>query len=179
MNNYYIGTTIIQQETNYPNTPLIQKIVIPYSDFDKYFCDPVQPNAQEVCNNRARFETAGILFLIFSCLAHAFLVYGVLGLLGMACGCSCCGFLKKTAVNYIYPGVYALALLLYVTVSEVFSLSNPTENSNNDMKVQAGIILMFAAQAVAIASLIFYIFTKNQLVSLTRVTHDDYVPVKS
>ena len=160
MDDYYIGTTIIQQKTDYSvngkSTPLTETIIASYQQFDDHFCNSkATVSVKQVCDKRSDFEISGILFLVFSCISHLFLFYGLLGLFGMTCGCNCCGFLKMMFVHYLYPIVYALSLILYITVGGVFSLDVPSGSSDdNEMKVQAGILLMFAAQLVALVSLI-------------------------
>lgn len=184
MDDYHIGTTVILKETPYntlsgKSTPLTEIIIASYSDFDDHFCDNPVPKAKPVCDKRKDFETSGILFLVFSCISHALLLYGVLALLGMACGCSCCGFLKMTFVHYLYPATYAIGLVLFIFISEVFSLDPPTGSDVDKMNVQAGLVLMFAAQIVACTSLIYFFFTKTTMKSLILVTHKGYVPVKT
>ena len=182
MDDYYIGTVAILQETPYSpsqdkSTPLVEVIVASYSDFDSHFCSSPTP---QVCNKRKDFEVSGILYLIFTCITHCLLIYGILGLMGMACGCSCCGFLKMTFVHYLYPVTYAISLVLYITVSGVFTLDIPANFSDNyKMKPEAGLLLMFGAQLIALISLVYFFFTRNQMNSLILVTHEGYTPFKA
>ncbi|OMJ78432.1 hypothetical protein SteCoe_21754 [Stentor coeruleus] len=186
MDDYYVTTLSIIKQTDYKisltneKTPLTQMIIASYSDFNDKFCGQIKdPQVDPVCDKRKDFETAGILFLTFSSISVLFTIYGIFSLFGVACGCSCCGFLKFYIVHYIYPGIYALALVLYITVSEIFTLDVP-DNFDDDykMKVHTGLILMFGAQFVSIVSVVFYFFNRTQLKSLVLIAQGDYVPVK-
>jgi hypothetical protein len=181
MDDYYVTTLNIIKQTDYKiilstgtidDTPLTQMIIASYSDFNDKFCGK-NKNIQvdPVCDKRKDFETAGILYLTFSSISIVFAIYGIFSLFGVVCGCSCCGLLKLYIVHYIYPGIYALALVLYITVSEVFTLDVPSEfDDDYKMKVQTGLILMFGAQFISIVSAIFYFCNRTELKSLVLIS---------
>lgn len=178
MDDYYVTTLKIIKQTDYiiisetgtDDTPLTQMIIASYSDFNDKFCGKNKdPQVDPVCDKRKDFETAGILYLTFSSISILFAIYGIFSLFGVVCGCSCCGLLKLYVVHYIYPGIYALALVLYITVSEIFTLDVPSKFDDDcKMGVQTGLILMFGAQFVSIVSAIFYFFNRTELKSLMR-----------
>ena len=184
MDNYYIRTATIMKEAPYTPSPgksttLTEIIIATYSDFENNFCKIPEDLAKYVCSKRADFETSGILYIVFCSVTLTLTAYGLLGLFAMACGCSCCGLFRYSFTHYLYPFVYAISLVLFTTISGLFSLSNPTHDSSNDMKPQISLILMFVAQLIAIASAIFFFFYKSEMTSLVLVTHEGYTPVKA
>jgi hypothetical protein len=186
MDTYYIGTTVIMNKQRYyqpttgKKTPLDMVVIASYNDFDSKFCKNEDIETKQVCDNRKAFENAGILFMVFSCLSLSFLAYGLTMLIGMLCGCSCWTFFKMTFTHYVYPIVYAIAVVLYITVSGMFSLDTPTGTSSNSdkMNVELGIITMLAAGFVSILSTIFFILAKNSMKSLVKVSNENYEHIK-
>lgn len=172
---YYVGTTRLLKETTYringtESTPLTEVIVATYSEFDDKFCDSPVDDLKDVCDNRKDFENAGIVFLVFGCLSQLIVVYGIIGLIGIACGCKCCGFNRMTIAHYLFPGVYAIGVLCFVVVSKVFSL--------DDVQIQPGIFIMFAAEVLGIGSLIYFLLCKKQIRGLVVVEPSEYEGIK-
>lgn len=190
MNDYYITPLSIIKETDYKiftdnnveDTPLTQMIIASFSDFDDKFCGSnTTSDIEPVCDKHKDFETAGILYLTFSSTAISLVIYGIFSLFGMACGCSCFGLLKLTFVHYLYPVINAIGLVLYITVSKAFSLDVPSEYSDDKykMKIETGMILMFAAQFLSIISCVYFFCYRSQLRSLILITHEGYIPSKA
>jgi len=172
---YYVGIVRMLKETTYrinatESTPLTQITVATYSEFDDHFCDSPVGDLKDVCDKRKGFEEAGIVFLVFGCLSQALVVYGIFGLIGMACGCTCCGFLRMTLVHYIFPAVYGIGILCFVVISKVFEL--------DDMAVQPGIIVMFGAEVLGFGSMVYFLCYRKEMKTLVFAVTEDYEQIK-
>jgi hypothetical protein len=172
---YNIGAVNIFKESTYKinnteSTPLTEVVIATYKQFEDHFCDDAKDDTKDVCDRRKDFETAGILLMIFSSLSQFLCLYAILGMMGMGCGCSCCGFLRFTFVNYVYPFIYAIGIVCFVFVSQMFMI--------DDVKLGIGIFFVFSAQGLAVLSAMYFCVYRKTMNALILVTHEEYQPMK-
>ena len=99
-------------------------------------------------------------------------VYGVIHIFAALLKTTTPFFLFPYA-HYIYPVVYSIALVCYLGISEIFTLSPPTNyGSGNDVSVQLGVFFMFVAEVTGVVSLLFYLFTSKKRKAYTRVLEE-------
>lgn len=168
MTKFYIGTTDIIYKTTKYNLDSI--VIASYSQFEDHFCGMDAEDISEVCDHREDFENAGIVFIVFSSLAHLGMAYGMLNLMGMLCGCTLWGIAKYEITHYIYPPVYGVSVFLWIIISKIFSLDPPTKNSADDMTVEVGLVLMFAAFLVGTTSTIYFFWNRKDMRAILLVT---------
>ncbi|CAG9332168.1 unnamed protein product [Blepharisma stoltei] len=173
MDHYYIGLTYITYEYSYNGLDAF--VTASFNDFDDHFCDTSSSAVSEICDNKEDWQTAGIIFIIVSSIAHLIMVYGMLNLFGKACKCTLWGSLKINVQHYIYSAVYCASVITYVLIAGIFTLTPPKGyNSNYDIKVQPGIILMFFSAFFAIISVLYYLLYKNSMNSDPFVEQNEY-----
>ncbi|CAG9321102.1 unnamed protein product [Blepharisma stoltei] len=167
MDKYYIGLLGIRYDYTNSQYGLEAQLVASYEQFSDHFCDPgiyAQYLSKKLCDNKDNLEIAGILFVVFSSLAHAFMAYGILNMIGKACGCRMWGLLKYDFPHYVYPGVYIVAVVLYLSVSQFYNMSPPSNyDSDYDLKIYFGVILMFFAVFLSVSSGIYFMFLKKKM----------------
>ena len=122
-----------------------------YHDFNQYLCNSTIEETQNVCHKVRIFNIRGICFLIISTLANALAIYSILNVFGKFCKCTIKGCLQLDFANIIYPLLYSIAFVLYIIISEIFSINN------NDIKVKSGIFMMFGGEVACLASLCIFI----------------------
>ena len=172
MNNYHIGVYRIIKKENYLDSNMIAETEILYQQFDNIFCTgSLTADVKEICGQRQHFENAGILFFTFSTLGNILVIYSILGMLGIMCKCSSLGVVTVEVIHYIYPGLYATSLILYVSVSRISVLSTPTGYSSSvyGPGLDVGMGLMIVAMGLSIASASFFFFTKKFLKTIIKI----------
>ena len=177
MNTYNIGMYQVVKKEDYLSSNMIKQIPILYSDFYSHFCIGNLPsNVKTICEHRQHFENAGILYLSFGSLALIFDIYSILGMLGIFCKCSNLGVLKLQFIHYVYPVVYATCVIIYFTVTRIFTLTTPKEFSGSEfeVKVRPGVVLMSIALAIGTLSGILFFFSRRKLRKYCNVAPTNY-----
>ncbi|CAG9334826.1 unnamed protein product [Blepharisma stoltei] len=177
MKDYYVGTTEITYKYVDPTLDLDAKVIATYNQFDDNFCDLKTTVLKEVCDHREDWETAGIVFIVFSSVAHAVMAYGMLNLMGMLCGCTLWGFAKYEIEHYIYPWIYATAILLWIVISKVFDTSPPSGFGDSyDVSVQVGLVFMFSAFLVSVVGSVYFFWNRKDMRAILLVTQQGFTP---
>ena len=150
-------------------------IVGPFGTICDKYCTDSTWACHEVCKRDNDFKTAGILFITFSSISLLFTVYSACNLIGMACGCTCFGLFRFKWFHFGIPLSNALALVLYVCVSRVFSLSSGVYGNSYEMKAGPGLVLMFIVLALDLSSAAFFLYAlKNGIEDILLVTQTGY-----
>ena len=143
------------------------------------FCDKLCENSDapcgHVCTHDDDFKSAGICYITFSAACLVIMAYNILHLLGLACGCSCFGILRLKWLHFVAPMLYIIALILYVTISRVFSLSKGPYSSSYGVSAGPSLVLIFFTLFVMLVSACYFLYAlKNGIEDILLVTQTGY-----
>lgn len=157
MDNYAMGVLQIQFRFTDSASDLEAYVSAYYEDFQTYFCDEEDfLEINEICEKLDRFKAAGIAYVIISCLGHISLAYGILHVVAKMFKSKRPFFLFQYA-HCLHLGAYTISLACYLGISEVFTLSPPSNSKNgSEVKVEVGIFALFIAEILAISSVVFF-----------------------
>jgi hypothetical protein len=170
MSDYNIGILTISYEYTDQTTDLSAYIIGIYADFNTYICDDISNfegiKLNEICNSLTSFKTAGIVYLVGSCLAVLAMFYGFIHLIARLFK-STKAALTFPYLHLIYPCLYSVTLACYLGISEIFTLSPPSSCKNScKVSVKSGLIAIFLGEAFALTSMLFYYFTRKRIKSM-------------
>ena len=172
MDKFHIGVYNVVKRDKYLDSDLYKEIDVNFRDFHTYLCDGAKGfDTKRVCDNKQHFEDAGILYITFTVISHFFAVYSVVGMIGIACGCSSLGVATIQVAHYIFPALHGASLTMYLTVSRIFNLTTPKgySKSKYGSSVSIGFILMIVAQVLSVLSLIVFILSRRIFVLHTKI----------
>lgn len=130
---------------------------------------------ERVCKYDDDFKSAGICYLAFASATLVVMAYCLGNLLGLACGCTFFGLLKFKWMHFVFPLLYAIALILYVCISRVFTLTKGVFPSSYSVKAGPGIVFIFIVQALMlISSGYFFYALRNGIEDVLLVTQTGY-----
>ena len=133
------------------------------------------PVVERVCRYDDDFKTAGIIYMVFAAVSLVIMAYCLANLLGLACGCTFFGLFKFKWMHFVFPLFYAIALILYVSISRVFTLTKGVYSSSYSVKAGPGIVLIFIVQALMlISSGYFFYALRNGIEDVLLVTQTGY-----
>lgn len=145
------------------------------NSFCDHLCDNSDAPCGRVCTHDNDFKSAGIFYIAFSAASLVVMSYCIAHLLGLACGCSFFGLLKFKWMHFVFPLLYAIALILYISISRVFSLSKGIYPSSYSVKAGPGIVFIFIIQALMlISSGYFFYALKNGIEDILLVSQTGY-----
>ncbi|CAG9313723.1 unnamed protein product [Blepharisma stoltei] len=134
-----------------------------FKAFENHWC-PNLGSIDAICDNINDWKKAGVLFIVFTSFAHVFMVFGMVNLILKSCFCCFKLRIMKDLENYIYPLLYSLSLILYVTVSKVFTLEKPMYYSDAyNVKAESGLVLMFVALSFSLVSGGYYFYFRREI----------------
>ncbi|CAG9325250.1 unnamed protein product [Blepharisma stoltei] len=136
----------------------------PFSYFKGQFCDISDENSQKICDCLSAWEASGILYLIFTSISFVFCAYGLLRLSLKYLGRDFSLYVKHDIEQYIYPALYIIALILYTSISQVFTLDPPKGLSHDyGVKAEPGIILMLVALFIALVGIVYFLSVRKEI----------------
>jgi hypothetical protein len=140
-----------------------------------HLCDNSEAPCGRVCRYDDDFKSAGICYMAFSAASLVVMAYCLAHLMGLACGCTFFGLLKFKWMHFVFPLVYAIALILYISISRVFTLTKGIYPSSYSVKAGPGIVFIFIVQALMlISSGYFFYALRNGIEDVLLVTQTGY-----
>lgn len=163
MNKFYFSVfkiVFVYQENN-----LTAKVPGFYKEFYDFFCN-TRSNLEfeEVCKRYDQFHNAAAVYLSITLVCVFLVFFGFCNFMGESLEWNRTWFRKLWICHYIYPISHTLSVLLYLWISECYSLTPPQGFSNSfTVRAQAGLFLMFFSEVVSISSLFLYLFSSKAL----------------
>ncbi|CAG9324477.1 unnamed protein product [Blepharisma stoltei] len=161
MKNYYIGMiNLTTQTTTYSITV---EATGTFQEFKDHWCNK-KYLPDKICDNIDDFKTGGILFVVFSALAHLFWLYSVASLILKSCMQNFTLALIHDVENFIYPAIYALSVVLYIFVSKIYSVSPPKYYDDDyEVKTQEAEVFMYIALCFGVLSGLLFLFCRTEI----------------
>jgi hypothetical protein len=160
MEDYYISPFTIDYKFTYNHMDAY--VHCSFIDFEDHFCGNATATAVEMCKDRADFYAAGVTYVVISALTIVLVTYTILHVFSYACACTCWGVFTFSIVQYIYPPLYILAVLLYVLVSGVFEVTPDSGyGSSYGEGTGPGLVIMFCTCILSLVSLVYYMYAKR------------------
>jgi len=150
-------------------------VIGPPNSFCDHLCKDTNPVCAKVCTHDDDFKSAGICYIAFSAASLVMMTYCLAHLLGLACGCSFFGLLKFKWLHFVFPLVYAIALILYISISRVFALTKGIYPSSYGVKAGPGIVFVFIIQALMLISSGYFLYAlRNGIEDILLVSQTGY-----
>ncbi|CAG9324033.1 unnamed protein product [Blepharisma stoltei] len=154
-NTYYISMQDVTKKFEYNGMDAYT--LTTFEEFDKYYCTKPEGTDSEVCDWTGHFKAAALCYLIDSIVCLVIMVYNVLNLLSLSFGCTCFKILSLQISHYLVPIAYSIGIILYLSVSNFYSLSEDGETwSDWSVTFGAGIVLMFVNEGIMIAGALYF-----------------------
>jgi hypothetical protein len=151
---------------NFSNNGLSAYIKSSYSDFDHYLCSSSIPQTAKACQKLNNFKIGGECFIIVSAISAVFAAYSILNLIAKIYHITAKVCLEMDFFHYICPVLYSLAVVLYVSISEIFTISS------NEITVQFGVFTMFGAELACLASCFIFLIHKKSINEISKINKD-------
>mmetsp|Transcript_9932 Transcript_9932/g.9852 ORF Transcript_9932/g.9852 Transcript_9932/m.9852 type:complete len:114 (-) Transcript_9932:42-383(-) len=90
------------------------------------------------------------------------MAYNILNLMSLSFGCTCFKLLSLQVSHFLLPIAYAIGVILYLSVSNFYSLSESGDSwSGYTITFEAGIVLMLVNEAIMIIGALYFWWAKT------------------
>ncbi|CAG9332165.1 unnamed protein product [Blepharisma stoltei] len=156
---YYISMETITKKFDYNG--MNAYTLTTFSDFEKNYCTNLEGADLEVCNWLDHFKAAALCYFIDSIVCLVIMAYSILNLMSLSFGCTCFKLLSLQISHFLLPIAYAIGVILYLSVSNFYSLSESGDSwSGFTITFEAGIVLMLVNEAIMIIGALYFWWAK-------------------
>jgi hypothetical protein len=155
-----------------------------YLQFHKEFClDRSTMEFSEICRKYRDFYDASVSYLSITLFCMILVVYGIFNFMSISLQWKRRCFFSMSCCHYLYPILHSAAILVYISLTELYYLTPPT-GYPSDFKPSArgGFFLMLFGELVSIISLFLYLFMhyidkKDSSESEEEIPDDSYTRI--
>lgn len=155
-----------------------------YLEFHKEFClDRSTMEFNEICRKYRDFYDASVSYLSITLFCMILVVYGIFNFMSISLQWKRRCFFSMSCCHYLYPILHSAAILVYISLTELYYLTPPT-GYPSDFKPSArgGFFLMLFGELVSIISLFLYLFMhyidkKDSSESEEEIPDDSYTRI--